>query len=365
MAETLCLRQRLDLTHCADCAERRPLANGAPLDGETVALALATYELDKTTNVRRGQIVPCTLTETEDHKPVLTPKADLEELAGVFDIKWNAEGSFLASAHADGTCQIRNIGALGKSKPTAGVQLKDEDEDDGEPCFALSLDWNDRAGCAPGETQLAVSRSDGKLSIIAVRESTLDIVDSWSAHAYPGPAPAEVWITAFDCFDPNVLISGADEGKLKVWDLRVGGSMPIATCTQHDAGVCSTQFHPRKPNVFVTGSYDSRIRLWDRRNLKEPTVAPLDTEGGVWRLKWHPTDDDRLLSATMRSGFLDMKVTSEEIRITQFYNEGFTPGRWESLGYGADWLHVQGQTEDYVIGASFYDRHGYLFACSP
>ncbi|GBG26416.1 Diphthine methyltransferase [Hondaea fermentalgiana] len=363
------------LAKCGDCAERRPLQEeGVPADGTTVALALATYELDKTTNKRKGQIVPCTVAIAQDSacdqspKYKLCPQTDVADLAGVFDIKWSADGNMLASAHADGTCQVRTVASLHEATPLAAAQLQTKDDEEeveaSESCFCLSLDWNDRAGCAPGEAKLAVSRSDGKLSVLAMRSDGLEAVHTWDAHAYPGPAPAEVWITAFDCFDPQVLISGADEAKLKLWDQRVGTDMPLGVCNVHDAGVCSAQFHPRKPNIFATGSYDSHVRIWDKRNLKKPTLEPLDTSGGVWRVKWHPTDDDRLLVAAMRSGFIETKISTSNAKLEplRFYRDNFEPGRWEALGYGVDWLRVRGQPADLVVGASFYDRKGYLFS---
>lgn len=83
-------------------------------------------------------------------------------------------------------------------------------------------------------------------------------------------------------------------------------------------GVCSLQSHPRKDHLFASGrwavcvcvcvmfhslySYDERVLVWDIRTMKKP-LKETSVGGGVWRVKWHPTNSDLMATACMHNGF--------------------------------------------------------------
>ena len=145
-----------------------------------------------------------------------------------------------------------------------------------------------------------MSNSDGFLSLFDLNSPDLTEIASWQAH------DLEVWITAFNYHNTSIIYSGADDSLFKGWDSRALGSPTFVNRT-HQAGVTSIQSHPLQQHVLVTGSYDEYVRLWDTRSLKQP-VAEHSVGGGVWRLKWHPTDKAKLLVAAMHNGFWTLNV---------------------------------------------------------
>ena len=80
--------------------------------------------------------------------------------------------------------------------------------------------------------------------------------------------------------------------------------------------------------------------------------------GGVWRLKWHPTDPNLLLAACMHDGF---KIVNVSIDADSFVASGEIVCHCEghgSLAYGADWQRIKygSSRVNAVATCSFYDR---------
>jgi hypothetical protein len=49
-------------------------------------------------------------------------------------------------------------------------------------------------------------------------------------------------------------------------------------------GITSLIFPKNEPNHLISGSYDQKLRLWDIRNMKD-SVTELDCKGGIWRIR--------------------------------------------------------------------------------
>ena len=79
----------------------------------------------------------------------------------------------------------------------------------------------------------------------------------------------------------------------------------------------------------------------------------LTTGGGVWRLKWHPSDPRQLLAACMQDGFkvLQADAAGGRLEVVEEYEHQRT------LAYGADWCRLPtADGRSVAATASFYDR---------
>ncbi|KAG0567871.1 hypothetical protein KC19_7G168300 [Ceratodon purpureus] len=243
------------------------------------------------------------------------------ETSGVFDIKWRKPSAdlvpCLGQASADGSLRLYTL--QDDDKPT----LQETANLDIDSSMCLSLDWSP----IESEPQIAISHSNGTLTIVDVGQSEPQVCDSGAAHEL------ETWITSYDSWNPNVIYTGADDCQFCAWDTRQGLHTAVFRNKKtHSMGVCSIQTNPQSEHSLITGSYDENLRLWDMRMGIRP-VMKLETGlgGGVWRLKWHPLDRGLILAACMHNGFVLVRVDGEAMEVVEKY-EGH-----ESLAYGADW----------------------------
>ena len=159
----------------------------------------------------------------------------------------------------------------------------------------------------------------------------------------------------------------------ELWDVRTDLSLPMAKVgnAEFDAGVTAVSYHPTVEHVAAVGSYDEMVRLYDVRNWKEP-LCRVNVGGGVWRIRWHPKVDGRILVGAMQGGC--RVVTVEGLNETDAVLETHIESEFtkhESMAYGADWLVTEGivccatdgdgesspsMINEYAASCSFYDR---------
>ena len=149
--------------------------------------------------------------------------------------------------------------------------------------------------------------------------------------------------------------------QFKGWDLRAGVGFPaFSNAKAHGAGVCTAQSSPLREHLVATGSYDQHARVWDTRMPGAPVLsAAVDTGGGVWRVKWHPSDPALLLGACMHAGFAILRCPegAGEIEVQERYDKH----GGDNLAYGADWQAGGGYGAGpgrgrAVATCSFYDQ---------
>jgi diphthamide biosynthesis protein 7 len=248
-------------------------------------------------------------------------------------------------------------------------------------------------------------------------------------HSLFGNQPTEVWIACFanisntDNNNNNnnispIVLSGGDDMKCKIWDIRCCCSdtsssssnsstnnniqvplKPIYIINDFNAGVTMISPNPNNEYIIAIGSYDESLSIYDLRCFNTTTSSSSssnnnkpkllykynDCGGGIWRIKWHQYNDEKLLLAVMYNGSQIIQLphgttssssmeetedllSSSSLQVNNNNNNNnniiskhFT--KHESITYGADWFvqtYNYNKNNHYYYEAaatcSFYDR---------
>lgn len=93
-------------------------------------------------------------------------------------------------------------------------------------------------------------------------------------------------------------------------------------------------------------------------------LTQVDVGGGVWRVKWHPSEKRKndLLVACMHDG---CKIVRFDMGGESIADSGSIIQRFDehkSMAYGADWSYAKENTGDTLIAScSFYDHVSYTW----
>ena len=297
-----------------------------------------------------------------------------------------------ASACASGRVHLHSLMKQNNQWNLSHVTSSNEPTEEG---LCLSLAWNDFVDAASQDTdQIVSSYSNGTVALHKVfgeinNNNAISIEEThrWNAHTLFG-CPAEVWTCSFLKGDANVVLSGADDVTLKVWDIRqTQKHIQKVGESEFEAGVTAISPHPKLDHVFAVGSYDEYVRVYDYRKMNEPLVK-CHVGGGVWRIKWHPSNwhdggpsshdcVGKMLIASMHGGCRVVDVTAEwdtDISLSSSSSDDatilskFTAHEsmavsftaHESMCYGADWICLSNTCET-AASCSFYDRQAFIW----
>ena len=349
----------------ADSVECCPTVTKGTDGEETRLLACGTYALDAESGTKSGavrlyRVVSTTQGSIASYLGALGSKA-------VFEIRW-AFPNILGVVTANSTLDIYRIDASSSfaadsdESSTAtehAVELvasKSVGSDvlDCVHYTAIDFDGDKRESTTPG-TSAIVSQSDGRMTLWSLDDGALRHRSRWLAHAYTGSAPAEIWCTVFDERDKRLVWSGADDCKLKSWDLRTPCRSAASETPQrvHEMGVTSVRTLEQNPSILVTGSYDERVRLFDVRNLRRP-ISTAAVDGGVWQLRTVPIPSAPkavgIAAACMRGGVsvLDLTTSGLAVRASNAFSN--------ALMYGIEHLGTFAAGSIQMVSCSFYEH---------
>lgn len=283
----------------------------------------------------------------DNEKECIVEKIQHIDSNAVLDMKWHRTSSNAILTVADSKGEAHFYGMINEKLQHQHCLVIDSST------LCLSADW-----CKTTYPQnVAYSLSSGDLCMVQLTESQPSVLQRWKGHTL------EAWIIAADCTNEKLFYSGADDCRLKLWDLRMGVDRACFVSKYHEMGVCSIQCNPFREHVFCSGSYDESIVTWDNRYMKTP-ICEIPTGGGVWRLKWHPECSTILLAACMHNGYKIFEYSDTLLSAECIYS--YT--EHVSLAYGVDWcLDAQPTTTTSkqnsslkcgtkIASCSFYDK---------
>ena len=349
-------------------------------------LMLSCYQLSEQDNTRCGKmelhLVKVPTDESSQPLQFGKPYTILNPSeSGILDGKWtelssqNETAWCFATAHSTGEIRLHSFRFEGSSDindmPFHSTFLGQNDVVGADTApLCLSLNWDQSADS--DRKRIVSTYSDGTVELHDVHFSSstgaAQIVrkEAWQAHTM-FKTPTEVWSA---CIVQDSVVSCGDDGSYKIWDVRCL-DQPSHTIRTFDAGVTCASAHVENPNVFAVGSYDESLCIHDIRYMSD-TKSLMKTEplgGGIWRIKWHPHQHNRILVGAMHGGCRVLEVdglvnnegagTGAEYRVTKEFTAH------ESMAYGADWLCYKssdtGTLVDAAASCSFYDKSVFIW----
>eukprot|EP00762_Andalucia_godoyi_P001444 ANDGO_00156.mRNA.1 WD repeat-containing protein 24 homolog len=120
--------------------------------------------------------------------------------------------------------------------------------------------------------------------------------------------PRAVNRVAWSMLEPNLLMSGCQDGIARLFDLRVAtvkGPQDAATLMQPQSQFASkadsvrdVQFSPKFINFFATVHDNGRLQVWDMRNTGSPRIDfPAHTQLTL-AVDWHPDNSQAIVTSS-------------------------------------------------------------------
>lgn len=189
----------------------------------------------------------------------------------------------------------------------------------------LSHFWNYHEGSvedlqfSPKEVDVFAScGTDGTVQVVDMRASSYK-----KAQICIKAHECDVNVISWNGLTTNLLASGADDGAIKVWDLRFPAEPPITNIKWHQEAITSIHWQPSDEWTLVAASADHRVSLWDfsvennEQEMNEDLGVPEQViflhhgQEDVKEVRWHPRYKGVMLTTAL-SGFNVFKPAVNE-----------------------------------------------------
>jgi len=300
--------------------------------------------------------------EPEEEKPVMK-MAGLKHAGTVNRVRYNLIGPtpVVAAWAETGVVSVWNLTSAMQKLDIPGKEVVREDSTalqtfSGHGCEGFALDWSstDTGVLASGDCSKNIhvwKPGDGGVWTISDQpytshtSSVEDIrwspneknvmascscdktIKIWDVRAQPSKAcmltqgsahSSDINVIDWNLNDPFIL-SGGDDGIVKVWDLRNFGGLcePVAVFKHHSGAITSVEWHKEDSTVFASSGEDHQVALWDlalerdaEATVEDPQLKDLPPQllfihqglKDVKEIHWHQKIPG-LLMATSHTGF--------------------------------------------------------------
>jgi len=207
------------------------------------------------------------------HIPIRVGKKNMNY--GVVDLKWHPSpncANLIATAPTNGKVILWNVHS------NHSVKLASQFEE--HKRTVNSICWR------PGhENNLLSGSQDGTVKLWDIRQAT---------HAINFPCNGEIRCVKFSPHYKDIFAAGMDSGDVQIWDIRKPDRFS-RNFASHNGLVLTLDWHPTKTSYIATGGRDRLIKVWDMRKASRPAFT-VQTIASVSTILWRPHYDHHIIS---------------------------------------------------------------------
>lgn len=196
---------------------------------------------------------------------------------GLFDVTWSESNEhILLTGGGDGSLQVWDT-----ANPLPGpLQVLKEHTQE-----VYSVDWSQTR-----EQNLVVSGSWDRTA--KVWDLSRGGQSLCTLQGHEGVIYSTVWSPHI----PGCFASASGDGTLRVWDVKTGRCR--LAIPAHKAEILSCDWCKYDQNVIVTGAVDCSLCVWDLRNVRQPLSRLLGHSYAIRRVKFSPFNQTVLASCS-------------------------------------------------------------------